>query len=47
VRPGHDTAAMPDIRKWFESFYTIQFDNYPVDEHYFDQHTVVDCRPGG
>jgi formylmethanofuran dehydrogenase subunit A len=22
-----------DIKKWFESFYTIQFTNYPVDEH--------------
>ncbi|MFO0844408.1 MAG: formylmethanofuran dehydrogenase subunit A [Gemmataceae bacterium] len=30
----YDEGALPDIKKWFESFYTIQFANYPVDEHY-------------
>ncbi|MFO0879435.1 MAG: formylmethanofuran dehydrogenase subunit A [Gemmataceae bacterium] len=30
----YDAGAIPDIKKWFESFYTIQFANYPVDEHY-------------
>src|SRR5205823_1798013 len=34
VVPGYDDAMMPDIRKWFEANYTIQFANYPVDEHY-------------
>lgn len=43
VAPGHDHAALPDIRKWFDSFYTIGFDNYPVDESYFGQHSQVGC----
>ncbi len=44
VAPGYDHAALPDIRKWFDSFYTIGFDNYPVDESYFGQHSQVGCR---
>jgi formylmethanofuran dehydrogenase subunit A len=32
--PPFDEGALPDIKKWFESYYTIQFANYPVDESY-------------
>ena len=32
--PGFDEGTLPDIRKWFESYYTIQFANYPVDDSY-------------
>jgi formylmethanofuran dehydrogenase subunit A len=31
VRPDFDRDALPDIRKWFESHYTLRFDNYPVE----------------
>jgi formylmethanofuran dehydrogenase subunit A len=31
VSPGYDDAMLPDIKKWFEAHYTIQFANYPVD----------------
>jgi formylmethanofuran dehydrogenase subunit A len=31
VVPGYDEGVLPDIRKWFEAYYTIQFANYPVD----------------
>ncbi|MEX0702444.1 MAG: formylmethanofuran dehydrogenase subunit A [Planctomycetales bacterium] len=34
VAPGYDEGAVPDIQEWFEKYYTIQFRNYPVDEHY-------------
>jgi formylmethanofuran dehydrogenase subunit A len=34
VRPAYDEGVLPDIRKWFESYYTIQFANYPVDASY-------------
>lgn len=34
ARTTFDEGVLPDIKKWFESFYTIQFANYPVDEHY-------------
>ena len=36
---------MPDIRKWFEEYYTVQFANYPVDAIYLaDGGTAVTCR---
>jgi formylmethanofuran dehydrogenase subunit A len=34
VAPGFDAGMMPDIQKWFEAYYTIQFANYPVDRHH-------------
>src|SRR5262249_30019778 len=42
----YDGSALPDIRQWFEQFYTIQFENYSVDEHYVaNGTTAVACRP--
>ena len=34
VSPGYDEGVVPDIKKWFETYYTIQFANYPVDDRY-------------
>src|SRR5712692_3535918 len=34
VTPEYDEGVLPDIQKWFEAYYTIQFANYPVDDHY-------------
>jgi formylmethanofuran dehydrogenase subunit A len=31
VAPEYDAGVVPDIKKWFESSYTVQFANYPVD----------------
>jgi formylmethanofuran dehydrogenase subunit A len=48
VAPGYDEGAVADIRKWFEAYYTIQFANYPVDEHYMAHGaTKVPCRVRG
>jgi formylmethanofuran dehydrogenase subunit A len=45
VQPGYNEGVMPDIRKWFEARYTIQFANYPVDATYLAHGgTVVPCR---
>lgn len=33
VSPSYDDGAIPSIRDWFESRYTVQFANYPVDDH--------------
>ena len=45
VAPQYDEGAIPDIKKWFESYYTIQFANYPVDESYLGHGGVkVECR---
>lgn len=41
VAPGWDEDHLDDIRDWFEKYYTIQFANYPVDEHYLRAHEVV------
>jgi formylmethanofuran dehydrogenase subunit A len=44
VQPRFDDGVLPDIRKWFEAYYTIQFANYPVDESYLAHGgTVVPC----
>jgi formylmethanofuran dehydrogenase subunit A len=44
VSPNFDSGAMPDIQKWFEANYTIQFANYPVDDAYLSHGgTVVEC----
>jgi formylmethanofuran dehydrogenase subunit A len=45
VSPSFDDGAVPDIQEWFESFYTIQFANYPVDESYLSHAgCVIPCR---
>jgi formylmethanofuran dehydrogenase subunit A len=45
VAPAYDEGMVPDIKKWFESFYTIQFANYPVDEAYLSHGgTIMACR---
>jgi formylmethanofuran dehydrogenase subunit A len=45
VAPAFDEGAVPDIKKWFEAYYTIQFANYPVDDHYLAHGgTKVECR---
>jgi formylmethanofuran dehydrogenase subunit A len=31
VAPSYDEGALPSIRDWFQSRYTVQFANYPVD----------------
>ncbi|MGF1578602.1 MAG: formylmethanofuran dehydrogenase subunit A [Gemmataceae bacterium] len=45
VSPEMDDGVIPDIQKWFESYYTIQFANYPVDEHMLSRGGIrVDCH---
>jgi formylmethanofuran dehydrogenase subunit A len=44
VQPAYDEGVMPDIKKWFEAYYTIQFANYPVDPSYLDHGGIpVEC----
>ena len=48
VAPEYDTGAVADIKKWFETYYTIQFANYPVDPDYLSGGgRVVPCRRDG
>jgi formylmethanofuran dehydrogenase subunit A len=45
VAPAYDEGVLPDVRKWFEAHYTIQFANYPVDDSYlYHGGAVVNCQ---
>jgi formylmethanofuran dehydrogenase subunit A len=45
VQPAYDEGLLPDIQKWFEAYYTIQFANYPVADSYMDHGgRVVPCQ---
>jgi formylmethanofuran dehydrogenase subunit A len=41
VAPEYDESAVAHIRQWFEQYYTIQFSNYPVSDHYLQDHEVI------
>ena len=41
VAPEYDPDIEKVIRPFFEDYYTIQFDNYPVGEQYLHRHEVV------
>ncbi len=41
VAPAYDADIENVIRPFFEDYYTIRFDNYPVGEQYLHQHEVV------
>jgi formylmethanofuran dehydrogenase subunit A len=41
VAPAFDPDIEAVIRPFFEDYYTIQFDNYPVTEEYLHKHEVV------
>jgi len=44
VAPAYDPAIEADIREHFDKYYTIRYENYPVQlEHYLPQHEVVAC----
>ena len=45
VSPSFDPGLVGGIRKWFESYYTIQFENYPVtDEYLSGGGTMIPCN---
>jgi formylmethanofuran dehydrogenase subunit A len=44
VTPAYDPAIEVDLRKHFDKYYTIRFENYPVQlEHYLPRHEAVAC----
>lgn len=45
--PDFDHEVLPDIREWFEQYYTIQFENYPVDMHYLPAAQRIPTSNGG
>jgi formylmethanofuran dehydrogenase subunit A len=46
VDPAYNPDIEVKIREYFDKYYTVEFDNYPVQlEHYLPQHTAVACKP--
>jgi formylmethanofuran dehydrogenase subunit A len=41
VAPAHDPAIEGTLRPFFDQYYTIEFDNYPVAAHYLHRHQVI------
>jgi len=46
VTPSYNSEIEVKIREYFDKYYTVEFENYPVQlEHYLPQHVAVACRP--
>jgi len=41
VAPEYDHDVEPDIQRWFEESYSIQWRNYPVDVEHLHDHEVI------
>jgi formylmethanofuran dehydrogenase subunit A len=44
VAPEYDAGIEAVIRPFFEDFYSIEFANYPVSDHYLREHEVIATR---
>jgi len=45
VRPSCDESITEYMRPLFEEYYTISFDNYPVEMHRVDDADIQNCGP--
>ena len=41
VAPEYDTSIENTIRPFFEEYYSIEFDNYAVSDHYLHDHEII------
>jgi formylmethanofuran dehydrogenase subunit A len=46
VEPAYDSSIEEVIRPFFDDFYSIRFDNYPVADSYLHDHEIVATSPG-
>jgi formylmethanofuran dehydrogenase subunit A len=44
VSPNYDIEVEPDIKEWFEKYYSIQWRNYPVDLSYLTESCIIPPR---
>jgi len=44
VEPAYDLGIEEELRRYFEDYYTIQFENYPVAPDYVPRGEIVACR---
>jgi len=41
IAPTYDESIVPSVRTFFESYYSIEFDNYAVDDSYLHEHEII------
>ena len=41
VQPNYDHELESDIQEWFEKYYSIRWNNYPVDLSYLYESSVI------
>ncbi len=41
IEPKYDETIVPSVRQFFESYYSIEFDNYAVNDSYLHDHEIV------
>ena len=41
IEPTYDNKIEEVLKPFFEDFYSIEFSNYPVDDHYLHQHEII------
>jgi formylmethanofuran dehydrogenase subunit A len=41
IAPEYDPSIVPAVRTFFESYYSIEFDNYAVDDSYLHDHEII------
>jgi len=46
VEPAYDSSIEEIIRPFFDNFYSIRFENYPVADSYLHDHEIVATSPG-
>jgi formylmethanofuran dehydrogenase subunit A len=45
VRPAYEAQIEEYLRPWFQQYYTMSFDNYPVETERVHGMQLADCRP--
>ncbi len=46
VEPGYDDGIVRQVRPFFENYYSIEFDNYAVNDSYLHDHQIIATVPG-
>jgi formylmethanofuran dehydrogenase subunit A len=41
IAPGYDPSIVQTVRPFFENYYSIEFDNYAVDDSYLHDHEII------
>lgn len=44
VAPAYDETIADTVRPFFENYYSIEFDNYAVDDHYLHDHEIIETQ---